>query len=524
MRNKNNTRLALAFAALALFACLLALPATAAPLMQGTNLLQNPNFEGSLSGWTTWYYDNIVMQADNKKMADLDLSFYPPAFVLSEPKWDHESGGKQDIGSAAAISGIHFTKFRGGLYQTVHVAPGSRVRFRVWMNAFCEDDKGRRCPIIVRAGIDPTGGTDWQSKNIRWVETQIGNQQYVAMTPPDVQVPDGTVTVFVWGEPRFPVIYSAAYADEASLVVTVPPTPTGAAPTVPPPSPTPVSCAQLGVAADATDSNKLVVAPGVQFVKAWRLQNSGTCAWSGTLSFVGNGDQMEGSSPTSLPTVDVGQSTDVSLNLTAPIQPGSYQGTWEVRTGEGIVLGRLVVSIEVAGGTPTPDVVVAVTPQSLAASPTPEASQICVTAFEDLDGDGQRTVDEQALAGAFFQLSDANGPKDVYMTDGLHEPYCFTHLQSGDYQLEMEPPSGYVESTRKSANISLRSDTQVDVLFGVKFQASNPTGTPTVKASSVTPISGRATSGAAGTAMVVTVIAVVMGLGLILGFVSSGRR
>ncbi len=102
--------------------------------------------------------------------------------------------------------------------------------------------------------------------------------------------------------------------------------------------------------------------------------------------------------------------------------------------------------------------------------------------------------------------------------------FAYVDPRNRDYQLEMEPPSGYVESTRKSANISLRSDTQVDVLFGVKFQASNPTGTPTVKASSVTPISGRATSGAAGTAMVVTVIAVVMGLGLILGFVSSGRR
>lgn len=486
--------------------------------------MQNPNFEGSLSGWNPWYYEHIVMKDDNRKQVDLDFSFYPPAFVLSEPKWDHESGGKEDIGSAAAISGMHYTKFRGGLYQTVHVAPGSRVRFSVWMNAFCEDDKGKRCPIIVRAGIDPSGGTDWQSKNIRWVETQIGNQQYVALTPPDVQVPDGTVTVFVWGEPRFPVIYSAAYADEASLVVTVPPTPTGAAPTAPPPPPTPVSCAQLGVAADVTDSDKLVVAPGAQFVKAWRLQNSGTCAWSGTLSFVGSGDQMEGSSPTPLPTVDVGQSADVSLKLTAPTQPGSYQGTWEVRTGEGIVLGRLLVNIKVAEGTPTPDVVVAVTPQISVESPTPSTGQICVTAFDDPDGDGQRGADEKALAGAVFQLSDATGPKDVYMTDGVHEPYCFTRLQSGDYQLAMEPPSGYVESTPRSAKISLRSDTRADVFFGLKHKASDPTGTPAVRASGTTPISGRATNGITGTALVVAVIAVVMGLGLVLGFVSSSRR
>jgi hypothetical protein len=64
----------------------------------------------------------------------------------------------------------------------------------------------------------------------------------------------------------------------------------------------------------------------------------------------------------------------------------------------------------------------------------------------------------------------------------------------------------------------------MDVLFGVKFQASNPTGTPTVKASSITPISGRATNGITGTALVVTVIVVVVGLGLVLGFASSSRR
>jgi len=206
------------------------------------------------------------------------------------------------------------------------------------------------------------------------------------------------------------------------------------------------------------------------------------------------------------------------------VQPGSYQGTWEVRTSEEIVLGRLLVNIQVAEGTPTPDVVVAITPQVTVASPTPATGQICVTAFDDRDGDGKHGADEKALAGAVFRLSDANGPKDVYTTDGTHEPYCFTRLQPGNYPLAMEPPSGYVETTLKSARIGLRGSDKADVFFGVRRSAADSTSTPAINASGNTPVMGSTTSGIIQTALMVTFIVIAVGLGLVLGFASSNRR
>lgn len=353
---------------------LVAAQAIAAPPAPWANLLQNPRFEQGLEGWTSWYYEDIVMNKDKGQTAspDLQLSLYQPYFMVSEHKWDRETRGKgEDTAAAGAVSGRHYTRFRAGFFQSVYVAPGSRVGFTVWVNGFCEDEGQGKCPVLLRAGIDPYGGTDWRSPNIQWVDVQVSDQQYKMLITPQVQVPDGRVTVFLWGEPRYPVLYNAAYFDDATLVVTVPPTPTGAAPTAPPPSPTPASCAQMRFESDVTMPDNSSVTASAHFVKTWRIQNSGTCAWSGTLNFVGTGDQMNGPSPMTLPSIDVGQSMDVSITLTAPAQPGAYQGTWQVRTSDGASLGPLVVKVNVASATTTPMPTLTVAPPEQISSPTP---------------------------------------------------------------------------------------------------------------------------------------------------------
>ncbi len=43
------------FAALTVLVGMMALPLTAAPTMQGPNLLQNPSFEDGTQGWSPWY-------------------------------------------------------------------------------------------------------------------------------------------------------------------------------------------------------------------------------------------------------------------------------------------------------------------------------------------------------------------------------------------------------------------------------------------------------------------------------------
>ena len=173
-----TTRLLSTLAALGLLAGLMAAPTLAAPSAQGGNLLQDPSFEQAASGiwkWGWWKYENVVHDTDNKKEVDLNQSYYAPSFMPSEAKWDKESGGT--VGVAGTLSGDKERKFRAGFYQTVDVAAGSKVRFSVAVNGKCEARDGTKCSVILKAGIDPDGGSNWASGNVQWAEAAVGNEK-----------------------------------------------------------------------------------------------------------------------------------------------------------------------------------------------------------------------------------------------------------------------------------------------------------------------------------------------------------
>ena len=74
---------------------------------------------------------------------------------------------------------------------------------------------------------------------------------------------------------------------------------------------------------------------GKSFTKTWKLQNVGTCTWSGYKVHFVNGDRM--SSPDSVPVPETPASSpvDVSVELTAPSADGTYRGNFELRDPEG---------------------------------------------------------------------------------------------------------------------------------------------------------------------------------------------
>jgi hypothetical protein len=519
---------------LAMLVGVFAVPVIAAPQMQGGNLLQNANFEGGTNGWNSWYFETEVYKEGVKpKEIDPQLSYFAPTFMPSESKWNRGEGG-----SAGAISGQQYKKFRAGFYQTVNVPAGSRVRFSIWANGYCRHVDGTNCPVIAKAGIEPNGDTNWQSGGIQWAETQVTSNEprgYAQLATAEVTVgATGRVTVFAWGEPAYPVLYNAAYFDDASLVVTAAgPTPTpakDAAPAQPAQPPVqqpaqPAVCADLRWVADVTVPDGTGMLPGAQFVKTWKIRNAGSCAFSGTLNFVGKGNQMGGPSPMVLPKINAGAQADVSVNLTAPTQPGEYQGTWQPRTSDGTSMENLVVKIKVstdaaplAGAvTATPQGRLAPTPAPTA-PPTPTTGQVCIQAYNDRNGDGQQGGDENLLAGVVFTLSDAGGPKDSYTTDGVSEPHCFTGLQPGSYQLAAKAPANYSATTQKSYIVALNSGGKSDWALGVRRGGPAPTPTRTGGAASA----GLASAGRM--VLIVVSILVLIGLGFVGGFLLLSRR
>jgi hypothetical protein len=110
------------------------------------------------------------------------------------------------------------------------------------------------------------------------------------------------------------------------------------------------------------------------------------------------------------------------------------------------------------------------------AAPLPQGTgQICVQAYDDVNGNGVRDADEKLLAGVGFTLSDDNGVKSSDTTDGLSEPYCFGKLAGGSYTVRAKAPAGYESTTEGQWAISLASGAQFDAKYG----ANKPGGAPT---------------------------------------------
>jgi hypothetical protein len=98
-----------------------------------------------------------------------------------------------------------------------------------------------------------------------------------------------------------------------------------------PPSPTTECLPDAEYVGDVTIPDGTALAPGESFLKAWRVRNSGTCPWLGdyALSYI-SGDQMGGASSVAIPAAQPGESTELSVPLVAPSEPGTYRGNWQL--------------------------------------------------------------------------------------------------------------------------------------------------------------------------------------------------
>jgi hypothetical protein len=108
---------------------------------------------------------------------------------------------------------------------------------------------------------------------------------------------------------------------------TTTPIPTSAPPSA---TSTPLSCDSASFLGDVTIEPYTTFEPGERFLKIWRISNTSDCTWTQNYSLVfTGGNSMSGPLKVSLPkSVDPGDSVDIGIGLTAPQDPGDYQGYW----------------------------------------------------------------------------------------------------------------------------------------------------------------------------------------------------
>ena len=79
---------------------------------------------------------------------------------------------------------------------------------------------------------------------------------------------------------------------------------------------------------DVTIPDNTELSPGETFIKTWRLQNAGHCAWNSSYTLVYEGDNVFNAplaTAVTSGTVSPGSSVDVSVTLTAPQIAGEYR-------------------------------------------------------------------------------------------------------------------------------------------------------------------------------------------------------
>jgi hypothetical protein len=142
--------------------------------------------------------------------------------------------------------------------------------------------------------------------------------------------------------PQVTVLF--ATAEPTAIATPVPEAVDEPAATESPPEPTAAPQGagdQAQFVADVTVPDGSNFSPGAEFVKTWRLRNSGSSTWTAgyALVFV-RGAQMAGPAAVPLESpVLPGEAVDLSINMTAPQETGSYVGFWMLRNGAGILFG-----------------------------------------------------------------------------------------------------------------------------------------------------------------------------------------
>ncbi|GJM41060.1 MAG: hypothetical protein DHS20C20_13420 [Ardenticatenaceae bacterium] len=211
----------------------------------GTNLIANPSFEGDYPVYImpapghpdcqTWFDDQPNQFCERVKLAD---DWHPywldtprtenwmniqPEYVPSLP---HEQPPRVRSGDKAQHYFSFWSTHEGGMMQQVSVVENGRYCFSSWGHAWSSretlsgwlSDPNDHGELFQRVGIDPTGGTDWQSPNVVWGEMRMQYDEFGLFSVDAVAQAD-TITVFLWSRANIPVKHNDVYWDDARFTL-----------------------------------------------------------------------------------------------------------------------------------------------------------------------------------------------------------------------------------------------------------------------------------------------------------------
>ena len=96
-------------------------------------------------------------------------------------------------------------------------------------------------------------------------------------------------------------------------------------------------CDSLSFVADVTVPDGTSMAPGQDFLKTWRVKNTGSCPWGDGYKLVyAYGDKMSGQAQPINKVVQPGEEVEVSVQFTAPNAANQYVSAWQMANPKGV--------------------------------------------------------------------------------------------------------------------------------------------------------------------------------------------
>lgn len=108
---------------------------------------------------------------------------------------------------------------------------------------------------------------------------------------------------------------------------------------------TPVAlCDSLEFVADVTIPDDTNMAPGQDFLKTWRVKNTGSCPWGEgyELVYADYANDMDGQPQPLTEVVQPGQEVEISVQFTAPSEIGNYLSAWQMENPAGVTFEEII--------------------------------------------------------------------------------------------------------------------------------------------------------------------------------------
>ncbi|HIP70686.1 MAG TPA: hypothetical protein EYH05_04750 [Anaerolineae bacterium] len=204
----------------------------------GNNLLANPSFEGEYSAYQLAAPGHPDCGGTSCPRAQMAPEWHPfwrdnprdenwmnimPEYKPSLP---YETPPRVRSGEKSQHYFSFWSTHEGGMYQQVTAVPGGQYCFSLWGQAWSSrttlpgyvSDPNDHGFLNQRVGIDPTGGTDWQSPNVVWSEMRMQYDEFGEFVISATAQAD-SITVFAWSQANIPVKHNDVYWDDATLTL-----------------------------------------------------------------------------------------------------------------------------------------------------------------------------------------------------------------------------------------------------------------------------------------------------------------